>query len=190
MPFYLLLLYPQLSRRRRGDRLTAEVVLFYVIELVVAEQPVAAILTKEEARAMLEPFRRRLDTPGAQIQTTLGLPAHAQNGKNPPSVNPTHYQCYTVEAPANAATLKTLRDQFGAAEGVKLGKPLYLCAPTAKNGAAPKDRTTHYLCYEDEGVKPPNRKARIINQLTKDTGITLGVEKPVMLCVPSVKKLL
>ena len=82
------------------------------------------------------------------------LAVHAQDGKNPPRVNPTHYQCYTVEAPATPETLRALRDQFGISEGVKLSKPVMLCAPTGKNGTAPKDRITHYLCYQDEGVKP------------------------------------
>ncbi len=56
----------------------------------------------------------------AVIVFALVGPAHAQNGKNPRGVNPVHYQCYTVEAPTNEATLKTLRDQFGTSEGVKL----------------------------------------------------------------------
>jgi hypothetical protein len=120
----------------------------------------------------------------------LGSPAHAQSGRNPPGVNPTHYQCYMVDAATDAITLKLLRDQFGVSEAVKLTRPMMLCAPTAKNGTTPKDRVTHYLCYEDEGVKPADRKARIINQLTKETGIELGIGKPTMLCVPSLKKLL
>ena len=120
----------------------------------------------------------------------LGLPAYAQSGKNPPGVNPTHYQCYTVEAANEALTLKTLHDQFGVSDGVKIGKLVFLCAPTAKNGAAPRDRVTHYLCYEDEGVKPADKKAQVINQFTKATGIELLVEAPKMLCVPSLKKLL
>ena len=120
----------------------------------------------------------------------LGLPAHAQNGRNPPNVNPTHYQCYTVEAPTSTIELRALRDQFGLSEGVKLEKIMFLCAPTAKNLVRPRDPITHYLCYEDFNVKPANRKARIVNQLTKVTGIDLVVEKPVMLCVPSLKRLL
>jgi hypothetical protein len=129
---------------------------------------------------------------GAAMVIVFGLssPAQAQNGKNPPNVNPTHYQCYNVEGPASAVTLKTLRDQFGISEGVQVTKPMLLCGPTAKNGAAPKDRKTHYLCYQDEGVKPANRKARIINQLTKETGIELLVATPAMLCVPSLKRIL
>ncbi len=119
----------------------------------------------------------------------FGSSAQAQDGRNPRGVNPTHYQCYTVDAPSSPVTLKTLRDQFGASEGINLTRPVMLCAPTAKNGIAPKDRVTHYLCYEDKGVKPANRKARIINQLTKETGIELAVAAPQMLCVPSLKKL-
>lgn len=120
----------------------------------------------------------------------LGSSVQAQDGRDPRAVNPTHYQCYAVEAPTSAVTLKLLRDQFGISEGVKLGRPVMLCAPTAKNGTSPKDRITHYLCYEDAEAKPADRKARIINQLTKETGIDLAVQKPTMLCVPSLKKLL
>lgn len=127
---------------------------------------------------------------GIAVVFGLSSPLYAQIGTNPPRVNPTHYQCYTVEAPSEAMTVKTLRDQFGVSEGVKIGKLVFLCAPTAKNGVLPKDRVTHYLCYEDEGVKPAQRKARVINQFTKQTGIDLSVETPKLLCVPSLKKLL
>jgi len=123
------------------------------------------------------------------IAFSLAPPAQAQNGRNPPGVNPTHYQCYTVEGPSGDIELKALRDQFGLSEKVKLGKVLFLCAPTAKNLVPPRDRITHYLCYEDE-IKPADRKARIINQLTKQTGIDIAVEKARMLCVPSLKRLL
>jgi hypothetical protein len=126
---------------------------------------------------------------GFVVAISLALPAHAQDGRNPPGVNPTHYQCYSVEAPASEITLKALRDQFGASEAVKLGRPVMLCAPTQKNNLAPRDRTTHYLCYEEAGAKPADRKVRIINQLTKQTGIALAVQAPRLLCVPSLKRL-
>jgi hypothetical protein len=115
----------------------------------------------------------------------LAAPAHAQ-GADPRGVNPTHYQCYKVEAPTKQITLKVLRDQFGTATPVKVGTPLFLCAPTDKNGVAAKDRTTHYLCYEDEGVKPANKKAQITNQFGT---IPVSILAPVMLCVPSLKKI-
>ena len=124
------------------------------------------------------------------IGSGLALPAHAQNGRNPPNVNPTHYQCYSVEAPTSETTLKLIRDQFGISEGVKLGRAVMLCAPAIKNNLPPRDRTTHYLCYEDKDAKPANRKVRIINQLTKETGIELAVQASTMLCVPSLKRLL
>jgi len=116
--------------------------------------------------------------------------ANAQNGKNPPGVNPTHYQCYSVEAPKNSEAVKMLRDQFGVAGDVKLGSVVYLCAPTEKNGSGLKDRVTHYLCYEEERDKAVNKKVRITNQLTKESGIELVVGTPKLLCVPSIKTLL
>ena len=123
------------------------------------------------------------------IACSLTAAAHAQDGQNPRGVNPTHYQCYKVEAPSDAITLRTLRDQFGAVEGIKLGAPMYLCAPTAKNGVVPRDRVTHYLCYQDE-FRPPNKKVNIVNQLTKKDGINIAVATPAFLCVPSRKKVL
>jgi hypothetical protein len=116
----------------------------------------------------------------------LSAPVQAQDGKDPPGVDPTHYQCYQVKAPASAITVKTLRDQFGAAEAIKIGTPLYLCAPTEKNGQPRKDTETHYLCYQDK-VKPPNRKVRVINQFTKPPGIPVTVLASAFLCVPSIK---
>ena len=120
----------------------------------------------------------------------FSLPAHAQNGRNPPNVNPTHYQCYSVEAPTSEITLRQIRDQFGVSEGVKLDRVMMLCAPAIKNNLPPRDRTTHYLCYEDREAKPANRRARAVNQLTKETGIELAVQAATMLCVPSLKRLL
>lgn len=126
---------------------------------------------------------------GIAVLSGVIVPAFAQDGRNPRGVNPTHYQCYTVETSNEPATLKVLRDQFGVSEQVKLGKAVMLCAPTGKNGVAPKDTITHYLCYEDLGVKPVNRKAVVINQLTKPAGLPLAIRAARMLCVPSLKRL-
>ena len=115
-----------------------------------------------------------------------GAPAYGQ-GKNPPGVNPTHYQCYRVDKakPMKAITV-TLKDQFGAAK-VQVIQPVYLCSPTAKNEQAPKDPDTHFLCYEDKGVKAPNKKVHLINQFGEQD-LVVGV--PFLLCVPTIKKLL
>ena len=118
----------------------------------------------------------------------LGLhsPASAQ-GQNPPGVDPTHYQCYKVEGTARPVTLRTLKDQFGAAERVAVGAPMFLCAPTAKNGAEPRDERTHYLCYQDKGVRTPNKGALLTNQFGE---LRVRVTTPAMLCVPSLKRLI
>lgn len=113
-------------------------------------------------------------------------PAQAQNGKNPPGVNPNHYQCYRITESVGFKELGVkLTDQFQTSEA-KVLKPAYLCAPVTKNNLAMRDKVTHYLCYEEEGGKPPNKKAIITNQFGK---IEVVVSTPQLLCVPSLKQL-
>src|SRR5712692_10249122 len=114
----------------------------------------------------------------------VAAPAGAQGGKNPPGVNPTHYECYRlVEAQTQAEKVK-LKDQFGVSEAALL-RPIFLCAPTDKNNLPAKDKTTHYLCYEQEGGKSVDKRAQITNQFGSNV-ISIGL--PFMLCVPSLKK--
>ncbi len=116
---------------------------------------------------------------------TLAVPAYGQ-GKDPRGVNPAHYQCYRVGESEGFKPLDVkLADQFGAS-GAKVLKPVMLCAPTSKNGAAVKDQKTHLVCYEDEGPKPVDRKAKVLNQFGTSV---LAVGGPTMLCVPSLKSL-
>jgi len=112
-------------------------------------------------------------------------PARAQ-GQNPPGVDPTHYQCYKVEGPTRPIRVK-LRDQFGEASPVTVARPMFLCAPTEKNGMEPRDSRTHYLCYQDRGVRTPNKGAVIRNQFGE---MRVQVQTPAMLCVPSLKRLI
>jgi len=111
-------------------------------------------------------------------------PAHAQ-GKNPPGVNPTHYQCYRVwkTEPFKPREVK-LRDQFGTS-AAKVLKTSILCTPVDKNNLPAKDKQTHYVCYEEEG-KTVDKKVSVTNQFGKQI---LTVGGPALLCVPSVKKL-
>jgi hypothetical protein len=112
----------------------------------------------------------------------VGTPAYA---KDPPGVNPTHYQCYRVKQlkPFKTVAVK-LRDQFGTV-GVKVIQPVYLCAPTDKNGEGLKDKDTHLLCCQDRRVKTPNEKVRVINQFGEQDLVVV----PFLLCVPSLKKI-
>jgi hypothetical protein len=95
--------------------------------------------------------------------------AHAQ-GKDPPGVDPTHYECYRVEVATKPVTLNTLRDQFGIAEKIAVGNPMYLCVPTAKNGVEPKDPKTHHLCYQDKASR--RRIARCRSPINLATSIS------------------
>lgn len=119
----------------------------------------------------------------ALAMTALLSAANAQ-GKDPPGVNPAHYQCYRV---SEQSTFKpvgvTLKDQFGTSE-TKVLKPIMLCAPTSKNGAAVKDQRTHLVCYQDEGGKAADKLVSVTNQFGNEK---LTVGGPTMLCVPSLK---
>ena len=121
----------------------------------------------------------------AAVATAMSATAQAQ--KNPPGVNPTHYQCYRVtekEPPFRPREVK-LHDQFGSSVA-KVLKPLFLCAPTDKNDLKARDTKTHYVCYEDEGPKTPERTALITNQFGKEVLVVGGA---FVLCVPSTKVL-
>jgi hypothetical protein len=124
----------------------------------------------------------------ATATAVAGLSVTAQAQRNPPGVNPTHYQCYRVaekDPPFKPREVR-LRDQFGAS-GAKVLKPMFLCAPTMKNNLKPSDTRTHYVCYEDEGPKAPDRPVGITNQFGKEILVVGG---PVILCVPSTKTLI
>jgi hypothetical protein len=123
---------------------------------------------------------------GAAVALAAAAPAHSQ-GKNPAGVDPTHYQCYQVTPSKSMPAVKVdLKDQFGGAS-VQVGKPIFLCAPVTKNGEPPKDADTHFVCYQDTGLKAPNRRVQVTNQLDDQV---MTVTAPSFLCVPTVKKLL
>ena len=117
------------------------------------------------------------------IASAMSAPTQAQT-KDPPGVNPTHYQCYRVAEgqPFQPRDVK-LADQFGAS-GARVLKPIVLCAPVSKNGAPVRDKRTHLTCYEDEGPKAVDKKVAVTNQFGTET---LTVGGPWTLCVPSLK---
>ena len=113
------------------------------------------------------------------IASAMSAPTQAQT-KDPPGVNPAHYQCYRVAEgqPFQPREVK-LADQFGAS-GAKVLKPIVLCAPVSKNGAPVRDKRTHLMCYEDEGAESGSQEGRGGTE-------TLSVGGPWTLCVPSLK---
>ena len=118
------------------------------------------------------------------IAMTASLPVANAQGKDPPGVNPAHYECYRVaeEKPFKPVTV-TLKDQFGASKATVL-RPTMLCAPTSKNKADVKDQKTHLVCYQQEGGQSADKLVSITNQFGNDR---LTVGGPTMLCVPSLK---
>ena len=125
----------------------------------------------------------------ASIMLAVGIaalaPAQVQ-AKDPPGVNPTHFQCYRVsEAKRLKPTAVKLKDQFGSS-GPKLGRALFLCTPVSKNGEEVKDNTTHLTCYQIP-AKNAGKKVLVTHQLGEQV---LAVGGSVVLCLPSLKKVL
>jgi len=124
---------------------------------------------------------------GAFLATAFGFlsPAAAQ-GKNPPGVDPTHYQCYRVSElkPLKPQPVK-LADQFTKSEA-RIAKAVFVCTPVEKNGEPPKDKDTHLTCYTVP-ARNAGKKVRMIHQLGEHD---LQVGGSVFLCLPSLKKLI
>ena len=110
--------------------------------------------------------------------------AQAQ-GKDPPGVNPTHFQCYRVSQQKPIKAEAKVTDQFGGAS-YKLGAALFLCAPASKNGEPVKDKETHLTCYSIP-AKNAGKKVIVTHQFGSQQ---LTVGGSVVLCLPSIKKVL
>jgi hypothetical protein len=103
----------------------------------------------------------------------------------PPGLD--HFKCYESEQPQFQPRAVGLRDQFGQAEA-KVVAARQLCNPVSKNAGKVLNKSAHLVCYEtaDAGIVPfKPRDVRISNQF----GIRqLSAERPVALCVPSLKR--
>ena len=121
----------------------------------------------------------------ATVAVALGAGAPA-NAKDPPGVNPTHYQCYLAKPAKPFQKGVVLTDQFGKSKVMVLNA-VYLCAPVDKDGEGLKDKDTHLVCYQDKGVKAPKKKVMVINQFGEQV---LTVNDATWLCVPLLKKVL
>lgn len=107
-------------------------------------------------------------------------------GKNPPGVNPEHFQCYSVIGHTVPTQRVALRDQFGVSD-VTTARAMFLCAPVSKNNEAPKDTVTHLVCYQVSQHKAAAPRVTVQNQFGTQV-LTVGV--PQLLCVPSLKTVL
>ena len=98
-----------------------------------------------------------------------------------------HFKCYEAVQPQFQPRNVGLRDQFGDAQA-KVIATRQLCNPVSKNGGRVLNKSAHLVCYEtaDSGIVPfQPRNVRVSNQF----GIRqLSVERPVALCVPSLKR--
>ena len=110
-------------------------------------------------------------------------------GKNPPGVNPTHFQCYGVTEDNRKDGFRDTPvrrgDQFKQDWEQKVGKAVLLCNPIFVKDGVPYERTrTHLVCYE---VEPLDVKGKVgIRNQFGESDLTLGGGAK-LLCVPSLK---
>jgi hypothetical protein len=85
-----------------------------------------------------------------------------------------HYKCYRVGGARFRRDNVALTTQFGSIT-VDLKKPLHLCAPVDKNGEGIFDSTTHLMCYQSKGTRPPTQPTVFtLNQFGPDSFIFYG----------------
>lgn len=122
---------------------------------------------------------------GVCAVSLVAAAAASAQSKDPPGVNPQHYQCYSVTEPKPSPARKVvLQDQFGAAE-TATARAVLLCNPVSKNKSEVRDKLTHLVCYEVRPRKFPARRVEVENQFGREA---LTVTAPRLLCVPSLKK--
>ena len=123
----------------------------------------------------------------AAAATTMTFSAAQAQSPNPPGINLDHYQCYRLSPVSRFKQRKVkLTDQFGTSQAVVV-REQFLCAPVEKNGEPIKNKENHLVCYGVTGGKDARKRVEISNQFGK---ATLQLGGTVLLCVPSLKKVL
>lgn len=120
----------------------------------------------------------------------FGSTAQAQaTNLNPIGVDPEHYQCYEIKGPTKAIPVKSLRDQFGGRQELRVIGPVSLCAPVSKNGELLADKETHLVCYQIADPKPLPKPVTVAvkNQFGQ---FRFDVVVARTLCLPSLKKVI
>src|SRR2546423_3351905 len=123
----------------------------------------------------------------AAAATTITFSAAQAQSPNPSGINLDHYQCYRLSPVSGFKQRKVkLTDQFGTSQAVVV-REQFLCAPVEKNGEPIKNKENHLVCYGVTGGKDARKRVEIVNQFGKGT---LQLGGTVLLCVPSLKKVL
>jgi hypothetical protein len=104
-----------------------------------------------------------------------------------------HWKCYDAVALHDPDVTVNLLDQFGLEEGVSVGPGRYLCNPVRKtlpglpSEPPPPLPDEHLACYQIIGL-PLDEAHTVTDQLIVNT-ISIFVENPELLCLPSLKTL-
>jgi hypothetical protein len=130
----------------------------------------------------------RVSSPTALCAPSVKSPVRRRRPRGlAPAARIDHFTCY--RARSTAAPLRrrvNLAGQFGR-ERVRVLRPVNLCAPAGKNGAAVLHPVQHLVCYtiRDLGRRRFRPRAvRVTNQFGRRV---VAVLSPALLCVPSLK---
>jgi hypothetical protein len=117
----------------------------------------------------------------------IAVPTKKNNHEFPDGLD--HFKCYRVKGQAINVPVG-LRDQFTAAVGRIVGKPVLLCNPTIKVHGAntfpinhPRE---HLVCYK----VTPHQFSIVVAAVNQFANGQLTIQNPKMLCVPSRKRVL
>jgi hypothetical protein len=111
--------------------------------------------------------------------------------RNPPPLAPAeqidHFACYRASSAVDPLRLRVrLRNQFGRGR-VRVLRPVNLCAPAGKDGAAIQHPVEHLVCYEIRELVRRKFRPRTVRVTNQFGSRAVTVTAPGLLCVPSVK---
>lgn len=104
----------------------------------------------------------------------------------PPARGLDHYACYALATTTQPRPRRfALRDQFGS-KTVVVRRNSTLCAPASKNGSRVLNRRDHLTCVTIEAPQSQPVRVSFTNQFVR--GEQLTVIRPVLLCLPTMKR--
>jgi CARDB len=118
----------------------------------------------------------------------LCLPSGKRPGATvpPPARGLDHYACYALATTTQPRPRRfALRDQFGSMT-VAVGRNATLCAPASKNASRVLNRRDHLTCVTIAAPEFRPLRVSYTNQFVR--GDLLTVIRPVLLCVPTLKR--
>jgi len=152
-----------------------------IANVLVTNQFGDIILDVEEAKFLLVPSTKDLNSPPSELGSTLI----------------DHYKCYEVDVTEDTPKfekreIRVFDPNFDEDRTLEVKKPKLLCNPVDKNRGGIIDEENHLLCYDVKPVKGEQKHEKRKSVFTNNQfgPEQLDTKKEKELCVPSMKTLL